>query len=473
MSFKKIIEAHHPKNIALLGADNVCLTWGQIIKLLRSIEINLNFYEDGRIFQVGPDTSFENILAFTFACYSGVSIEIVETSASTEVENKLASLIGDICKNPEKSVQVNKFGKKQSVIDRCNQEIILETSGTTGSRKKIVHGIVSLEYQARMVSKKLDLSVDHRQLAYMPLNYVYGMSVILTWLQSGSSLAISRHLPQSLGKFFDEILRTKVTLFSAVPHTYLLMNRWGFHNLSNSKIRCLTQAGGFLPKAVKNKLIKENPEIDLFVMYGQTEFCGRISMGLYRENTAPNFAGSILEEVSAIVDENGELFINSPSVCLNADKIMKQLNHRGKLYYSTGDIGHVVGQELFVNGRNQNFIKVGGKRLPQKDIVFLIEKNEEINSVYLTNGIDRSEKVLIGIHIEPIDSEGNSYDELISKLERPFKVELKKLLGNTGYRIYILSGPLPTLANGKVDALQISEILKDTFVEKKPVHIRL
>lgn len=473
MSFRKIIESHDPNSIALIYGDNVCLTWGELSHLCRVIDDKLNFIKDGMVVQISANTNFKNILAFSCACYSGFSFETVEIVESSELQNKFSSLFLQAVTDIKKTKKIQSLYNKSSNFDRSNQRIILETSGTTGLKKKIIHGILALEYQAKAVTERLNLSVNDRQLAYMPLNYIYGMSVIFTWLNSGSSLAVSHHGVQSMSKFFDEILRAEITLFSGVPHTYLLMKRWGFEKLKSSKIRCLTQAGGYLPKPVKNKIQKDLPNINFFVMYGQTEFCGRISQGIYREETSDNFVGSLLDQIDAILDENDELYINSPSICRNADKIMKCLDRDGKLFYSTGDIAQVYGRDLFVSGRNQNFIKVGGRRISQKNIISLIEINEEINSVYIANGINRSEKVLIGIHIELSNYKKETSHELIPRLERSFKDALKKLLGNTGYKIYLLLGHLPILKSGKVDALQVSKILKDAFIEKKPVHIWL
>ena len=118
-----------------------------------------------------------------------------------------------------------------SKFNRSEQRVILETSGTTGSRKKVIHNIFSLEYQAKTVSTCLGILSTDRQLAYMPLNYIYGMSVIYTWLYTGSSLALTRLGLSSMSKFFNEIIKNNVTIFSGVPHTYLLLKRWGIENL--------------------------------------------------------------------------------------------------------------------------------------------------------------------------------------------------------------------------------------------------
>ena len=132
----------------------------------------------------------------------------------------------------------------------------------------------------------------------------------------------------------------------------------GYRKSERTKL-ILTQAGGFLPSPIKDKFYQFLPDVPFVVMYGQTEFCGRISQGEYNSCAADGAVGCLLEEIEAVTSDNGELYIYSPSVCLNADKLMKRKDFDGKAYYSTGDLAEIKGIDLFINGRNQNFIKIG------------------------------------------------------------------------------------------------------------------
>ena len=63
-------------------------------------------------------------------------------------------------------------------------------------------------------------------------------------------------------------------------------------------------------------------------------------------------------------------------------------------------------------------------------------------------------------------------ENFVEKLQEPFKEKLKSLLGNMGYKIYILEGNLPLLSSGKID-YQNYGVLKEAFSEKKPIYIRM
>ncbi|MBF9053378.1 AMP-binding protein [Rhodobacterales bacterium LSUCC1028] len=436
------------------------------------MEQTLNALDREAIIEIGADANLENVLHFVYACYFCVNVEMVETLETPHFAGNLKSKVLAASKyTGEETFTTGSYDAKH-ILARKNQTVIIETSGTSGVRKKIVHSIKSLEYQAKAVSKQLEMTPDDRQLAYMPMNYIYGLSIIYTWLYSGSTLVISEHGPHSMSKFFQEIIRSKITVFSGVPFTYLLMKKWGINKIRNSNIRCLTQAGGYLPANVKKLILEELPEIPFIVMYGQTEFCGRISQGELKIGFEDSYVGKLLDEIDAIVDENGELYVSSPSICLNADQFMCQKIHKGQAYYSTGDIAQLNEAVLSVSGRNQNFIKVGGRRIPQDSIISLIEKDSRINSVFVTSGINKTEKVLIGISIDS-HNEYEVCDQDMPVLDNEIKSELKAIIGNVGYEIILLSGSLPTLKNGKFDLMQITSAIKESYIAKKTIHFWL
>ena len=472
MSFREYIDCHAHSHPALIFDNDNYISWGQLRCFIQRMEQKHNFFRRGATLQIGADANLENILFFVYAFYFRINVEMSASSDTSWLSDDIQSMLFEVLDNADEAQLLKNLPNDKHISVNENQTLVIETSGTTGVRKKIIHSFSALEFQAKAVAELLELTSDDRQLAYMPLNYIYGMSIIYTWLYSGSKLVISNYSPQSMSKFFQEIIRSEISVFSGVPFTYLLMKKWGIGKLSESSIRSMTQAGGYLPTNIKETILEELPEIRFMVMYGQTEFCGRISQGELKLGLRDSFVGKLLDGLDAIIDENEELYISSPSICLNADSFMKKKVVGGKTYYSTGDIAKLDGPHLSINGRNKNFIKVGGRRIPQNTIISLIEKDSRVNSVFVTNGIHKTEKVLIGISVDQ-PSEHELSKQNMLHLDTEVKSSLREILGNVGYEIILLSGDLPTLNNGKFDITKITNTLKEAYIGKKSIHFWL
>lgn len=472
MSFRECIDCHAHSHPALIFDNENYISWGQLRYFMRSIEQKQNFLDRGVTVKIGADANLENILLFVYALYFRINVEMSASSETSQLSDDIQSMLFEALDDAGEAPLLRDLPNNKHIAFDKIETLVIETSGTTGVRKKIIHSFRALEFQAKAVSELLELTSDDRQLAYMPLNYIYGMSIIYTWLYSGSKLVISKYGPQAMSKFFQEIVRSKISVFSGVPFTYLLMKKWGIGKLRRSNIRSLTQAGGYLPNNIKETILEELQETRFIVMYGQTEFCGRISQGEVKLGLQDSFVGKLLDGLDAIIDENEVLYISSPSICLNADEFMPKKVVGGKTYYSTGDIAKLDDTQLSIRGRNKNFIKVGGHRIPQDTIISLIEKDSRVNSVFLTNGIYKTEKVLIGINIDSLsEHEGNKQNTF--HLDAEVKSDLREILGNVGYEIILLSGNLPTLNNGKFDMTKITNTLREAYIGKKSIHFWL
>ena len=181
-------------------------------------------------------------------------------------------------------------------------------------------------YQTKNVSKELQINSSDTQLLYMPINYVYGLSVLNTGIFSCSKLVVSRFNFVFFEKFIDQIEKFNITIFSGVPFVYQAMiEKSTFLEREMRCVKKFTQAGGKLPKSRIELILEKFPYSDFIVMYGQTEFGGRISQASLREDA--ELIGSVGFPIDGteivIVDEQGgrvsdgiegDVLIHSPSV---------------------------------------------------------------------------------------------------------------------------------------------------------------
>ena len=440
-------------------------------------------------FVVGSAANLENLYRCLLGMVTGIKITF---GYQDELSNDVNSLVTKIINN-----SVNYFSGSESISgqdvgsiprdvenalneDSRSYEIELATSGTSGVPKTIVLKESDLVYQAREVSKLLGLTRNTKQLFYMPINYVYGLSVITTWLISGGRIVIPQTSLQSPNIFFDEVVQRGITVFSGVPYTYNVIVKWGLHKFEGSALSVLTQAGGRLRLDIKEKIVSTLKSIDFWVMYGQTEFGGRISQyKLDSDSIDEMCVGVPLPGIQVHIEREetslqlGEVFLSSPSVCKNIDCFVTPKIIDGYSFYPTGDIGKFQKGLLYISDRNKNFIKIGGARISSARIQRYFDKLKGVQDCFLCLSKGRTEKVLIGLHTSQYQKINTQW-ELSETINKAIGGNtLAVVLDNKPHEIFLLHGELPLLDNGKQWLWKIHETMKEASSEKKSLHIWL
>lgn len=440
-------------------------------------------------FVVGSEANFENLYRCLLGMLAGLKITFAYQKEQTNDLSYIVKKIIDTSANyfcgseiiVGKDIETSARDVESTLSEVTRSfEIELITSGTSGVPKIIVLNESDLAYQACEVSKLLGLTWKTKQLFYMPINYVYGLSVITTWLISGGRIVIPKTSLQSPNAFFDEIVKRRITVFSGVPYTYNMMVKWGLHNFEGSALSVLTQAGGKLRLDVKQKFISNLEHIEFWVMYGQTEFGGRISQYKIDCDTIDEMCvGVLLPGIQVRIEreenssELGEVFLSSPSVCKNIECFVEPKIIDGCNFYPTGDIGKFQGGLLYIADRNKNFIKIGGVRISSTRLKQILEKLKGVQDCFYCLNKGRTEKVLIGLHTSQYQKINTQWElsEIIN--EALGDNSLTSVLDNKPYEIFLFHGNLPILDNGKPWLWKVHEIMKEASIEKKSLHIWL
>lgn len=196
-----------------------------------------------RIINISGEPCRDNISLLLAAASCGMIIEISDNDLS-----KIFSYDFSLAEAQEFDLEdeINKLCDDfMSLIDQSS--IVLFTSGTTGKPKRVVLPFSGMCYQSFMIANDLMMHNKDRQLFYMPLNYVYGLTVALSTIYSDASLIKSQYTLDEPNSFFNQINDLNITCFSGVPFTYdILVSRWGVEKLKGSSLRQMTQAGGRL-----------------------------------------------------------------------------------------------------------------------------------------------------------------------------------------------------------------------------------
>jgi len=262
---------------------------------------------------------------------------------------------------------------------------IIYTSGTTGAPKGVMLRHRNLVANTNAIIKYLDLSEHDSIMAVLPFFYSYGNSVLLTHIAVGGTLIVNQSFLYP-NVILDQMAAEEITGFSGVPSSFaILLNRSAVRKYSFPKLRYLTQAGAAMSPTLAENLSSVFPDVEIFIMYGQTEASARLSF-LSPERLVDK-AGSIGKAIPGVtldirrpdgtvagVDEVGEIVARGENVMAGywkqpqeTEKILKN----NELW--TGDLARVDKSGfLFIESRKSDMIKSGSHRIAPKEIEDII-----------------------------------------------------------------------------------------------------
>jgi acyl-CoA synthetase (AMP-forming)/AMP-acid ligase II len=263
---------------------------------------------------------------------------------------------------------------------------IIFTSGSTGEQKGAMITHKNIIANTNSIIEYLKLTSTDIIEVVMPFYYCYGLSLLHTHLRVGGAV----HMNNSfifIGSVIDDLNKYNCTGFAGVPSHYqiLLRKTKDFKTTRFHSLRYVTQAGGKLHTAFIEEFIDAFPDIQFYVMYGQTEATARLSY-LPPEDLRRKLGslGRGIPGVTLVVaDENGNPVKpgETGEILAKGDNIMAgyfkdpettaSTIRNGWLY--TGDMATVDDEGyIFMQSRAKEIIKVRGIRISPKEIEAVI-----------------------------------------------------------------------------------------------------
>ena len=269
--------------------------------------------------------------------------------------------------------------------------LLITTSGSTGSPKLVRQSGHNILSNAQAIVEYLRITESERAVTSLPMNYVYGLSVINTHLYAGACLVLTGDNCYS-GKFWDMVDEKKVTSFAGVPFMYEMLHKLRITKREMPSIKTMTQAGGKLSADLQEFYCSWAKECGkkFIIMYGASEATSR--MGYLPFEYALTKRGSIGIPIPGgsyeLLDENdqpitecgvsGELCYRGDNVTLGyaqcgAD-LAKGDENGGRLL--TGDMAcRDEDGFYYITGRKKRFLKILGKRTSLDEIEALLKKH--------------------------------------------------------------------------------------------------
>ena len=281
--------------------------------------------------------------------------------------------------------------------------LLITTSGSTGSPKLVRQSYQNLISNCESICDYLAIDASERPLVYLPMNYVFGLSVIHTHLARGATLLMTRSGPVQPG-FWAFVKSQQATSLAGVPYTFEMLNKLRFMRMTLPSLRTLTQAGGKLSATLHEAFAAWAQAQDkrFVVMYGASEATSR--MGYLPAELAAALPGAmgvaipggrftLEDEHGAPInapDETGELIYYGPNVCLGYAQeracLARGDDFNGRL--ATGDLARRDAQGVYtIVGRKKRFLKVFGNRVGLDELEQLV-KNRFVGLDCATGGVD-------------------------------------------------------------------------------------
>ena len=261
---------------------------------------------------------------------------------------------------------------------------IIYTSGSTGKPKGVMLSHINIVSNTHSIVQYLKLTEKDIQMVVLPFFYVMGKSLLNTHVAVGGTLVVNNSFAYP-ATVIRQMAEEAVTGFSGVPSTYAYLLHRSPLPAFRDRLHCLrycTQAGGHMSREIKEKLLQAlPPHTRLYIMYGATEAAARLTYVEPERLTAkldsigraiPGVTVRVLDDEGHEVPSGqpGELVASGPNIMqgywMDAPGTARVLDENG---YHTGDLGYQDEDGyLYVTGRKDDLLKVGGHRVDPQEI---------------------------------------------------------------------------------------------------------
>ena len=350
--------------------------------------------------------------------------------------------------------------------------LILYTSGTTSTPKRVPLTHANLIASARNVASGLALSSGDRCLNVMPLFHIHGLVAgLLSSLVSGGSVVCAPGYDGS--QFLDWLERYHPTWYTAVPtiHQSLLseMDRRGITEITSHSLRLIRSSSSSLPLHVMTAL-EDRLGVPVIEAYGMTEATHQIATNPLPPNPRkPGSVGRALGVDVAVLNPDGQLqpANTEGEVVIRGRTVTSGYEGNSDVtgtafvdgWFRTGDAGYVDHDGyIYLTGRMKEMINRGGEKIAPREIdEALLDHPAVARAIafsvpHLTLGEDVAAALVLHDGMEVSEAELRRY--LLDRLAA-FKVPSR----------FVFVYELPTSATGKPQRIGLADRLAPNLAE--------
>lgn len=462
------IDQQHAYKIAVKDNDGNALSYSKLVEEVR----NVSRCVSGRsiVFQLCRNTVGSLIGYMGFVEGSAVplmlSSSIDQSLLSSLLEEYLPAYLwipSDMKNKFSYPVEFERFGyallKTGNALYPINDQLqlLMTTSGSTGSPKLVRYKVGNLEANAKNVARAFGWTDKERPVCDLGMQYTMGLNVINTHLYVGATVLLTTYNLMS-SEFWDYIKQERATNFTGVPFSYDIFFRLHFEQMDLPDLQTLSQGGGKLTDARFKQLAEyaEKHGKRFIASFGTTETSARMAcLPAYLATTKTGSIGMAIPEGELFLidsdgkklseaETEGEMCYCGPNVTMGyatkREELLRGDDFQG--VYHTGDLARRDSDGCYyVTGRLSRFLKLLSYRVSLDQCEQLIQ--EQFNIECVCTGTDQR----MDIYITNVALKRDVVD-FISE-----KTNLFKSL----FRVFVIDR-IPRNDSGKVKYQELSSI---------------
>ena len=277
-------------------------------------------------------------------------------------------------------------------------DVLILTTGTSGSQTACVHTVASLVCNASMTNKALNITAVDKQLVVLPMYHCYGLiTQSIGAIISGCELKIDGP-PFNANRFADLIRKERISICGITPTIARDLLRRG---TVLPALRSMSIGGDRVSAEEVTSLLSKRFINELYITYGLTEAGPRVSV--LPAHTAPveayDSVGKPFTDVSIRIEKPdaggvGQLLVKTPSVCrrkVGPGIVRQPFTYDG--FLETGDLftKDAAGYLRYV-ARKADILIVKGEKLNTRSIDLVAESHPDVECARTAAG-DRNSVV--------------------------------------------------------------------------------
>lgn len=269
---------------------------------------------------------------------------------------------------------------------------VILTSGTTGNPKGVMLSHQNILAAAMNINQFIGNGAEDREALALPLSHSFGIGRMRCQILAGGALILTRSF-QFPKELFESMRRWKVTGFSFVPAAWTVLTRLTGDRLSEfaDTLRFIEIGSASMPRSEKERLMKLFPQTRICMHYGLTEASRSAFMEFHESRDHLDSIGKSTPNVDIRIVDNEGCELESGRIGrieIRGDHVMKGYwdadageRLRGG-WLRSGDLG-CRGQEgyLYVSGREDDVINVGGRKVYPAEIEQALLRHEQVRDV--------------------------------------------------------------------------------------------
>lgn len=342
--------------------------------------LNMDEYKGNRVLTlVYCDNSFENLTMVLKLFFLGQPMLLLPQNSDIAFRNDIMERFqpfyfwekGDL----------KKADGESNVFYEIHPELalLLSTSGSIGKPKLTRISYLNIAEELRIGAGEYHICERQKFMRILPIEHAFGLACCLYHWNVGGCV-VTTDAPVMSDQFDHLYDEERIQNIAGIPFHYSILLKKGFWQDKGriSRLNCAANGGAKLDERNRYALISLLQE-KFVISYGQTESMGTIATAAFKNpNAKPGTVGRSVPGVKVSVDEKGELYIESPTVCMGYALDYKDLGKgdENQGIIATGDLAAIDEDGyIFLKGRIRRFVKILGNRIGLDEIETLLRTN--------------------------------------------------------------------------------------------------